>query len=332
MKRLFALFALLVISTQVDARPLLMISTENPTDHVQTHIVRRFVERARACCGSQIDIDHRFGAELFRDRDVPTALSRGAVGMGVVGSWHLDRFVAEIGAFMMPVLYGRTEEETNRLVDSPVIDDLSRRLEKALGVEVLGRWLPLGQADTFLVDHAAEDIGALEGLRIRSPGGKVNEWRLTALGAQPVTIAWTDLFPALAQGRLDGLLTTFATLDSVKPWGQSVRYALEDRQYLSLYVPMVSGYAWRQFDEDTRRGLREAWEAGVDDGRRLLRAAQVEARANAVAAGVRVTTPDASAIAAVRERLSKDEAELATRLRIDTEVLNDIRNTLDRRP
>ncbi len=328
---LVALLVLLAAANAAQARPLLLISTENPPDHPQTLIVQRFVERVRACCSDRLDVEHRFGAGLFRDRDVPGALTQGTVGMGVAGTWHLDRFAPDVGVFMMPVLYGRTDEEIERLVDSTVVATLSRRLEEALGVVVLGRWLPLGQANLFAVSRPVKSVDDLDGLRVRSPGGKANEWRLAALGAQPATIAWTDLFPALAQGRVDGLLTTFASLDSAAPWGRTVRHVLEDRQYLSLYVPMVSEYVWRGFDEATRRDLRAAWEAGVEEGRARLRAAQVDARAHAVAAGVRIVRPDPDAVAAVRTRLLKGQGDLAERLRVDPDLLGKVSNLLDGR-
>ncbi|EWY39153.1 C4-dicarboxylate ABC transporter substrate-binding protein [Skermanella stibiiresistens SB22] len=285
------------------ARPMLLVSTENGPDHVQTRIVRRFVERVIECCADRVEIDHRFGGELYRDRDVLAALIQGKVGMAVAGTWQLGQVAPDVGAFMMPALYGRSAEETALIQDGPAVEAMNSQIEDGLGAVVLGRWIGLGFAQVFSTRKRIDDVDDLVGLRVRSPGGVANAWRLAALGAEPITIAWADLPRALAENRIDGLISSFATLDSISLWRRGVRFALEDRQYFSHYVPLVSDYFWRRIDEATRRDLRDAWNGVVEEGRVMAARAQEEARNRAVAAGVRIVTPTPERTAAVRARL-----------------------------
>ncbi|UEM21504.1 TRAP transporter substrate-binding protein DctP [Skermanella mucosa] len=309
-----ALTAVLTAATgSALARPTLLISTENGPDHVQTLIVRRFVERVRDCCADRLDVDHRFGGELYRDRDVLAALVQGKIGMAVAGTWQLDQVAPDTGAFMLPVFYGRTAEEAALVQDGPAIEAMNGQIEEGLGAIVLGRWIGLGFAHFFTTRTAIDDVDDLAGLRIRSPGGMANAWRLAELGAEPVTIAWTDLPRAMAENRVDGLISTFATLDSVPLWTRGVRFALEDRQYFSHYVPLVSDYLWRQLDEESRRDLRTAWDLGVEEGRALAARAQDDARGRALAAGVRIVVPTPERTSAVRARLVTGQAAVALR-------------------
>lgn len=330
MLRLFAMVALwFAVCGTAAARPLLLISTENGPDHVQTRLVQRFVERVQACCADRIDVEHRFGATLFRDRDVLAALTQGKVGMAVPGTWQLDRIVPDISVFMLPLFYGRTEAEARRVQDGPSLEPLSRQLEGALGAVVLGRWITLGFADVFTTGTPLASVKDLKGLRIRSPGGLANELRLRALGAEPVTIAWPDLPNALADGRIDGLLTTFATLASAGLEGGTVRYALEDHQYVSQYVPLVSDELWRGLDPATRQDLRDAWEAGAQEGRAAMSAAQAEARARAAANGLRIITPAAQDSAAARASLIALQPAIARRVGVDPAVIDATMAALD---
>ncbi|WP_158043499.1 TRAP transporter substrate-binding protein DctP [Skermanella pratensis] len=306
------------------ARPTLLISTENGPGHVQTVIVRRFVERVRECCADRIDVDHRFGGELYRDRDVLAALVQGKIGMAVAGTWQLDQVAPDTGAFMLPVFYGRTPEEAALVQDGPAIEAMNGQIEEGLGAIVLGRWIGLGFAHVFTTRTAIDDVDDLAGLRIRSPGGMANAWRLAALGAEPVTIAWTDLPRALTENRVDGLISTFATLDSIPLWSRGVRFALEDRQYFSHYVPLVSDYFWRQLDEGSRRDLRTAWDLGVEEGRALAARAQADARDRALGAGVRIAVPTPERTSAVRARLVTDQAAVALRSGIDGRAIDRI--------
>lgn len=311
-----------------EARPLLLVSTENPAEHVQTRIVQRFVERLRACCADRLDVDYRYGAQIFRDRDVLGALSQGKVGMALPGTWQFDRTVPDMGVFMLPVFYGRSDEDAHRIQDGPIVDALSQQIEERLDVVMLGRWLALGPANLFTTSQPLRDVADLRGLRIRSPGGLANEWRLDAQGAKPVTIAWSDLVHALGDGRVDGLVTTFATLDSANLWTRGIRYALEDHQSFSFYVPLVSGYVWRSLDAETRRALRAAWEAGVDDARAELQAAQTKARERARAAGVRIATPTEERTAEVRAQLIDRQLDIAQRVGVDASIIDGLAASL----
>lgn len=308
---------LLVGPLTADARPLLLISTENGPDHVQTTIVRSFVDRVRDCCADRVDVEFHHDGTLYRDRDVLSALAQGKVAMAVAGTWQLDRQAPSVGLFMLPVFYGRTEEEVRRIDDSPVLAELNRELETSLGAVVLGRWVGLGFVHSFAFRKPLNGVDDLKDLRIRSPGGVANAWRLSALGAEPVPIAWTDLPYALADGRVDGLISTFASLDSASLWQRGIRYALEDRQSYSMYVPLVSGYFWRSLTPATQDDLRRAWEAGVEDARALTRASQARARERALAAGISIVVPEPAETARVRARLARDQAVIAGRVGVD---------------
>jgi TRAP-type C4-dicarboxylate transport system substrate-binding protein len=117
---------LMVAAGPVAARPLLVISTENGPEHVQTRIVRRFVDQLRACCSDRLDIEFHFGGALYRDRDVLQALSQGKVGMAVAGTWQLDTIAPDVAAFMLPVFYGRNPEEAALVQDGPAVEAMNR--------------------------------------------------------------------------------------------------------------------------------------------------------------------------------------------------------------
>lgn len=303
------------------ARPLLLISTENGPEHVQTTIVQNFVDRVRDCCADRVAVDFRHGGTLYRDRDVLPALAQGKVAMAVAGTWQLDRQAPSVGLFMLPVFYGRTEEEVRRVADSPVLAELNRELETSLGAVVLGRWVGLGFVHSFSLRKPLDDVNDLRDLRMRSPGGVANAWRLSALGAEPVPIAWTDLPHAMEDGRVDGLISTFASLDSALLWQNGIRYALEDRQSYSMYVPLVSDYFWRSIGAATRDDLRRAWEAGVEEATALTRASQARARERAAAAGVRVVVPEPAETARVRALLTRDQPLIAGRIGVDESMI-----------
>lgn len=299
------------------AAPLLRISTENTADHVQTRLLSDFVDRVKARLGDSLTLRLHYGAELYRDRDVVGALRQGKVEMAVPGTWQLDRLVPDIGLFLLPLFYGRSREENYRVRDGLVGRQINESLRRTLGVKVLGRWIDLGQIHTFSLERPLTRFEDLQELRIRTPGGNANTSRLMALGAHPVLIAWPDLPMALSQGRVDGLITSHASVVSTRLWRNGLQYGFEDRQFFAQYVPLINAHFWHRMPDDWRMVLREEWERLVPEAREAAAQAQQEARERLMQEGLRITAPGHDALARQRRQLLAQQSRLVNELGID---------------
>lgn len=308
--------------------PLLRISTENTADHVQTRAVARFAEALARRTAGRLEVRHYHSAELFRDRDVVKALQLGKVEMAVPGTWQLDRFVPDIGIFLLPMFYGRDATATDPLRDGDIGRLLNGRLEKTLEVKVLGRWIDLGFAHVYGVHRRIRSHGDLEGMTVRVAGGEANLQRLEALGAQARAVAWSDLPAALARGTIDGILSTHETIASARLWQHGVTSAFEDRQYFPQYVPMISRRLWDGLDEDLRGIIAATWEQQVDSARALAATAQNEARRDLQAHGVTMTAPDPTDLAAARQRLLAGQGALVETLGMDRDLVRRVAEQL----
>lgn len=308
---------------------LLRISTENTPTHVQTRALARFAELVETGSDGQIDAEFYHSAQLFRDRDVVSALVAGKVEMAVPGTWQLDRFVPDIGLYMLPMFYGRTVAEHHHVRDGSLGTKISKRIERDLGVHVPGRWLDLGHAHLYFTEtevQAHEDLG---GLRVRVPGGIANEARLEAFGAKPTVIAWPDLPQALRDQRVDGLLTTHETVRSAQLWDDGVSYVFEDKEYFAQYVPLISGRFWQGLPDELKAVVDNAWEQVVDQERQDAAAAQAEAREALEAAGVRITTPSSEQLDRWRMIAREKEGDIAEQIGIDPQLVIQAKNDLD---
>lgn len=304
-------------AVRADPAVVLTISTENTRDHVQTRTVARFIAELAARAGDRLKIVHHHSADLFRDRDVIRALATGQVDMAVPGMWQLDRYVPDIGLFMLPMFYGRPVSDHHRIRDGAVGAEINQALERTLDVVVLGRWIDLGFAHLYFTESPVARHEDLAGLRIRVPGGAANIARLRAFGADPLAIPWPDLPNALVQDRVDGVLTTHETVRSAALWDKGIRFAFEDRAYFPQYVPLVSRAFWARLPEDLRLAMVESWEAVVDAARRDAANAQKTAREVLQARGVTLVQPSDRALAHWRAIALGGQDDLVSRLGIN---------------
>lgn len=317
----FLLCSVLAFSTVQAAEYRLRLSTENTRDHVQTQALERFADSVEQSSKQRIQVDFYHDARLFRDRDVISALIGGKVEMAVPGMWHLDRYIPDVGLYMLPLFYGREASEHHRIRDGVIGERVSTSIETLLGVEVPGRWLDLGHAHLYFTDSPVSKHEDLSGRKIRIPGGVANRGRLEAFGAEPTVIAWPDLPNALKQGRVSGVLTTHETVRSASLWEQGIRYGFEDMEYFAQYVPMVNGQFWNGLPPDLQRVVRDSWDAIVDEERRQAAESQVHAREEMLRRGIKLYQPEPDALVQWRERALQRQPEMVDTMGVSRELV-----------
>jgi TRAP-type C4-dicarboxylate transport system substrate-binding protein len=218
---------------------------------------------------------------------------------------------------MMPAFYGLDTGTATRLADGEIGRRINRAIEAALDVVVLGGWIGSGHAHLFSTDRPLTRIDDIKGLRIRIPGGLANADRLKVFEAQPLTIPWPDFPAALDRRQVDGVLTTFEAVVNGQLWDHGLRYGLEDAEYYSQYIPVVSRGVWNRLAADLRETVEAAWSEIVPIARRAARISQAEARDRLDAERIVMASITADDRAVARVRLLERQAGLAAALGVD---------------
>lgn len=331
--RLLGAFCALVLSwstARAEMAYVMRISTENTAEHVQTRAIERFARTLEDASEGRIQVQLYHSARLFRDRDVIAALIAGKVEMAVPGSWQLDRYVPDMGLYMLPLFYGRSVEEHHRVRDGQTGQLIGQRIERDLGVRLAGRWLDLGYANLYFTDRSVARHEDLAGMRIRVPGGVANQGRLRAFGAEPVVVAWPDLPNALEQGLVRGVLTTHETLRSAELWRNGIRYCFEDREYFAQYVPMIRESFWQHLPTELQQLVADSWEQVVDGQRIAAARAQDEARDLLQEQGVEMMIPAAESLVYWRQVARQVEPRLVMEMGIDPQLVSHAEEALAR--
>ena len=304
--------------------PKMRISVENTDTHVQTMAVKRFADDLKIKLSGQIDVQLYTNAQLFRDRDIIQALGHDRVEMAVPGTWHVTRFEPNVGLFLLPVFYGRSVEDNHAVLDSEIGIDINRRIERNLRQKVVGRWLDLGHAHLFGVNHAIADHKDIAGLRVRVAGGIANKLRIEAFGGKPTIIPWPDLPEYMRRNRIDALLTSYETIRSARLWEAGVDHVFEDCEYFPQYVPMVRLSFWDKLPPAIQETIMTTWEAYVDESRRAAAEAQVRAKEKLLRHGVKVVVPDPRQIERWRNQLLGQQQRFIQALDIDPELVRQV--------
>ena len=98
---------------------------------------------------------------------------------------------------------------------------------------------------------------ASKGMKIRVPNDPSFVTNVQAMGYLATPIPFSDTFPALQTGIVDGLIGT-GVVGYYSNFRDLIKYYLPLNDHLEIYTVMVSLDAYEKLDEDTRTKLRQA--------------------------------------------------------------------------
>ncbi|MET4201944.1 TRAP-type C4-dicarboxylate transport system substrate-binding protein [Bradyrhizobium sp. LA8.1] len=141
------------------------------------------------------------------------------------------------------------------------------------------------------------------------------------MGAIPNTTPLPNVPLALSQGTFDGIATTNETVASMKLWDAGIRFALEDHQFLGVYVPIVSNAFADKLSAADRELFKTVWAEKIGQYRTDMAEAQAAAHETLVKNGVSIVTPSTADNDAARAKMMEHHSEVAAALKISPEFL-----------
>lgn len=136
--------------------------------------------------------------------------------------------------------------------------------------------------------HEVRSPEDLENLKIRVPGSVVYMGFFRALGADPTSMNWSEVFTAIQQGTIDGQengvsITSTSKMQEVQEYLTMWNYSYEN----DLFV--ANTQVWNNLEEQTRQLLQECAAEACDWGRDTLEAEEQEILQEFEAAGMTIT-------------------------------------------
>ncbi len=171
------------------------------TDPIYQGLVE-FKEKVEERTDDKVKIEIFGSGSLGEDKDI---LEQAKVGTNVavlVDSGRLAEMVPEIGILSAPYIVDNFDE-ANKVAKSDLFKGWSDQLAKDHNLQILSfNWY---QGDRHLLTNKPimkpED---LKGVTLRTPGAEVWLETIKAMGASPAGMAWSEVYPAIQQGVIDG--------------------------------------------------------------------------------------------------------------------------------
>jgi tripartite ATP-independent transporter DctP family solute receptor len=201
------------------------------------------------------------------DAAITQAVESGILQMGSSSTPNLVPFSNKFALFDMPFLF-KCYKATDRITDGEIGKNIASSL-KSHGIIGLG-YIDIGFRELFNSKRPIKNLSDAKGLKIRSTASKVQIATLRALGMNPTSISWSEVYTALQQGTVDGV-----AIDLNLAWFNKFQ---EVNKYLTLsniiYSPhlvMINKRFYNSLNSNQRKIIKSAFEKIKPYERRLIR-------------------------------------------------------------
>ena len=171
-----------------------------PPNHFEHQLFLKLAEDIAARSDGKIQIEVFPASQLGSEREQTEQVDLGALEMHSSGG-AIQNYAPQLGAWSLPFIF-RGPEHYDKVMDGPIGEEFTRLLLDNSNIRILA-YYPNGERMFFNSGTPFTKLADFEGVKIRVDDQPVSAQIWRALGANPVPIAYAELYTALQTGIVD---------------------------------------------------------------------------------------------------------------------------------
>lgn len=262
-----------------DGQIILRLANNHVPDYPTSRACDYFAELVEERTNGRIKILNSHSALLGDEKTTVTQVMYGGIDLVRVSTALLTDFDSELIALQMPYLYEDTDHMW-RVLNSEIGNSFLKGMEK-MGVEGLC-WYDAG-ARNFYTIYPVVSMEDLQGIKIRVQESAFMVDLISALGAIPVEMPFSQVEMALKDGEVEGAENNFSSYISTRNYLYAKYMVLDEHVRIPEVIIMnkqvletldeTDQEIIRQAARDSSRKQRELWDAAEEENRRIVEAA-----------------------------------------------------------
>ena len=234
-----------------------------------------------------------YNATLFKQGTELEAIARGNLDMSITSAQELATLIPAWSIFTAGYLL-RDAEHQKKVFASDVVKDLYKTTEEKLGVKLLAV-MYLGRRQLNL--RGTKEIKTpadLSGIKLRMPGTEAWLFLGSALGANPLPVAFTEVYTALQSGAIDGQDNPLPTNRDSKFYEVTQQIVLTSH-LVDMNFIAFNKKVWDKLTPDQQKTLQKAADDAAELGRQRQLKLEKDLEDFFKSQGLKVYTPDVEA-------------------------------------
>ncbi len=256
---------------------------------IRADMMKKFAEEI----GEEFDYQGYYGGTLLKQGTELVALQRGNLEMGNIAPQDISNQIPAWSVLTSAYLF-RDADHLRAFFASDAGKEMSKMVEDQLGTKILGPTYFGTRQVGLRVDKKINTPADMAGIKLRMPGGDSWQFLGTALGANPVPMAYAEVYTGLQTGAIDGQDNPLPNVQNMKFY-EVMKQIVLTSHVVGYDLLTISLDAWNNLSAEQQAKVQAAADSAIE-----YSTAEHIKRENELAAfmkneGLEVYTPDVAA-------------------------------------
>lgn len=277
-----ALIGILLTSGIIHAKTNMKLSHNHGRDHPVHKAMQSFSDRVKELTEGEVVIRLYPDAQLGTQRESLEQVQTGAIEMAKSNASELEAFHKDYGVYGYPYIFNDREHYYDTMLGDIGQNILQSSKDKGfIGVAYYD-----AGARSFYAKKPIKSPDDLKGLKVRVQPSPTAIEMTKVLGANPIPIAYGELYTALQQGVVDAAENNFTALTLTRH-GEVTKFFSLDEHTMVPDILVISTKAWDKLTPDQQQAIQTAakestlmmkdlWSAAEQEELKAIDAMQVQ--------------------------------------------------------
>ncbi|MDR1827110.1 MAG: sialic acid TRAP transporter substrate-binding protein SiaP [Methylobacteriaceae bacterium] len=245
------------------AQQPLKIRISSPAVDTDWHAKQLYVfkDKLNELLPGQFDVEIHLNGVLFKQGAEPVAMQRGNLEMAMISAFDISKQIPEWSIFTAGYLL-RDPDHQAKVFDGEIGKEMYKLVEDQMDLHVL-KVAYLGTRQLNLrTDKEIKTPADLAGVKLRMPTTDTWQFLGKALGANPLPLAFGEIYTGLQTGVIDGQENPLPTDKAAKFYEVTKQIVLTDHLVDSIFLT-IAKKAWDSYTPEQQKAIDEAIAAAV---------------------------------------------------------------------
>ncbi len=231
-------------------KPVLKFSAVFSEQDIRAQMTKMLAEGIKG----SFTLEPYYGGNLFKQGTELVAIQRGNLQMGNIAPQDISKQIPAWSVLTSAYLF-RDAAHLSAFFKSPVGAEFKKMAEDQLGIHILGptyfgaRQVGLKSSKKIMTPQD------MAGIKLRMPGGDAWQFLGEALGANPVPVAYAEVYTALQTGAIDGQDNPLPNVKNMKFYEVMSQIALTSH-LIGYDLLVISGKTWNAMTPEQQKAFQ----------------------------------------------------------------------------
>jgi tripartite ATP-independent transporter DctP family solute receptor len=197
-----------------------------------------------------------YGGTLFKQGTELVAIQRGNLQMGNIAPQDISNQIPEWSVLTSAYLF-RDAAHVTKFFQSDIGTEFKKMADDKLGVHILGPTYFGARQVGLKPNKKINTPEDLSGVKLRMPGGDAWQFLGSAIGANPMPMAYAEVYTGLQTGAIDGQDNPLPNVKNMKFYEVMTQIVLTSH-LIGYDLLTISSKVWKDMSEEQQKAFQAA--------------------------------------------------------------------------